>query len=606
VIDMVRRLCWLICSLVFVAASSASAATSLTPIGTYSSPVYVTSDPDNPDRLFVVELGGKVQLTTSAGSTTFLDLTGLVKTVDEQGLLSIALAPDFATTGRLYAAYTGNDSGNLHLDEFRAEGDTVPLSSRRQLLTIDHSFAGNHNGGQLQFGPDGYLYWSTGDGGGAGDPLESGQDLTSLLGKILRIDPRASASAPYSIPDDNPFAGAVNDPPGGARDEIWASGLRNPWRFSFDRLTGALLIGDVGQGSWEEVDYAPQSIGGGRGANFGWDCREGMHDFELAGCAGPTFSAPVFEYGHGTGDCSITGGYVARDPNLADLYGRYLYVDLCGGVVRSLVPGLPLASDDQGEALTLGHPSTFGEDACGRLYVASLTNGVVYRLQDAAGGACATRTLSVGIAGDGSGRVTGHGIDCPGDCSEVTYDAARVTLSATPDAGSRFAGWSGACSRTYSCLLAVTADTSATAAFEKLPAAGEPEPPSSGGPGTDPDAQTPSRQTKLRIAARSTRVRSGKRVNIEVFTERCPARVGDQVDVLRDEARTKTVTLGGDCVARLKRRIRRTTAFSASIDAKGDYLPDTAGPLVVRVRRKQARAGRVSSLGSTTDARPVG
>ena len=340
-------------------------AATLEPVGNYSNPLFVTSDPHDPKRLFVVEREGEIELTTAGTTSTYLDIKSFVLAGGERGLLSAAFPADFDETGLFYVFYTSQPAGDLQIDEFRAVGNTVDAATRRPILTIPHPTFGNHNGGQLQFGPDGFLYISTGDGGGGGDPNENAQDLASLLGKILRIDPRASGGSPYSIPAGNPFAGTASDPPRGARDEIWSSGLRNPWRFSFDRSTGALLIGDVGQGSWEEVDFAPESLNRGAGANYGWDCREGAHDFEPVGCTGP-FTEPVFEYSISGSECAITGGYVARDPSLVGLYGRYLYADFCTGPLRSLIPALPSAMEDRAEALTVANPSSFGEDACGR------------------------------------------------------------------------------------------------------------------------------------------------------------------------------------------------------------------------------------------------
>jgi Glucose / Sorbosone dehydrogenase len=365
-------------SLVALPITSASAAT-LQPVGTFDSPVYVTSHPDDPNQLFVVEQGGEIELVTPAGTDVFLTVPN-VSSGGEHGLFSVAFPPDYAATGLLYVYYTGND-GDLHIDEFTASSGPVDPATRREVLHIPHPTFTNHNGGQLQFGPDGYLYAGTGDGGGGGDPDENAQNLNSLLGKLLRIDPRPSGTSPYTIPADNPFVGTAG------RDEIWAYGFRNPWRFSFDRTTGDLLVGDVGQGTWEEVDYAPASAGAGRGVNFGWDCREGAHDFEPAGCTGP-FTDPIFEYSHTGGACSITGGYVSRDPAVPELAGRYLYADLCLGEIRSLTPGFP-AADDRSEGLTVFQPSSFGEDSCGRLYVASLGDGTVFRLAGTGPTSCA-------------------------------------------------------------------------------------------------------------------------------------------------------------------------------------------------------------------------
>ena len=256
------------------------------------------------------------------------------------------------------------------------------------MLTVDHPVRANHNGGQLQFGPDGYLYIATGDGGGRGDPDGNAQDLESLLGKLLRIDPDpGSAGAPYTVPSDNPFAGA-----GTARPEIWSYGLRNPFRFSFDSLTGALVIADVGQGEREEVDYRPAPEAG-RGANFGWNCREGLIAYPEApsSCSGLSiYTDPIYDYSHALGRCSITGGYVARAPGLADLFGRYVFADLCTGEIFSLDPSEPPAPDGaRVEPVSVGTPSSFGEDSCGRLYVASLQTGVVSRFTGSATGCSA-------------------------------------------------------------------------------------------------------------------------------------------------------------------------------------------------------------------------
>lgn len=381
-------------------ASNASALT-LARIGTYSQPTYVTSDPTDASRLFVTERRGRITLTHDGTKTTFLNITSLVRQ-DGEGLLSMAFAPDYATSGHFYVMYTraapAGDPllGALQIDEFTASGDRADPGTVRQVLTIEHSQHPNHNGGQLQFGPDGYLYISTGDGGGGGDPLDNGQNKDSLLGKILRIDPRQSGSAPYTVPADNPFVGTSG------ADEIWSYGLRNPWRFSFDRATGALVIADVGAASWEEVDYEPPSAGAGRGDNFGWDCREGRHNFEFdAGCVGQSFTDPVFEYSSGADNppnCSVTGGYVARDPGLPNLYGRYLYIDYCAGELRSLNLGLPDASGDRSEGAFVDRPSSFGEDADGHVYLVSLS-GPVYELGCTVRGTPGDDVLT-GTAGD--------------------------------------------------------------------------------------------------------------------------------------------------------------------------------------------------------------
>lgn len=371
-------------------AAPARAAT-LVSIGDFDAPIYVTSDPADADRLLVAERAGRVLLVEGSGSAVLADLTALVQCCEpsgkfqgERGLLSIAPAPNFATNGRFFAAYTGKEAtaggatGDIHLDAFRP-GPGGGLI-REPILTIPHSTRANHNGGQLQLGPDGYLYLATGDGGGVGDPDDNAQDIDSLLGKVLRIDPRPGATPAYVVPPDNPFVGTAG------ADEIWAYGLRNPWRFSFDRLSGRMVIGDVGQGRREEVDL------GMVGANYGWDCREGFVAYTGPGapvsCPGSGFTDPVFDYPHadpGGGaafGCSIVGGYVARDPSVPELFGRYLYADFCEGELRSLVLPSGLggaASEDRSEDLSVTGPVSFGEDSAGRVYVVS-NEGPVYRL----------------------------------------------------------------------------------------------------------------------------------------------------------------------------------------------------------------------------------
>lgn len=353
--------------------AASAAATTLEPVGDFAQPIFVTSDPTNPNDLFVVEREGLVIEDDAGGRSVFADLTDLVSCCEsERGLLSIALSPDFDTSGRFYAAYAGKPAaggaeGDVHVDVFHHDGSDLV---REPLFSVEHSVNANHNGGQLEFGPDGNLYISIGDGGGGGDPFESGQSLSTLLGKILRLEPQMDAEP-----------------------TIWSYGLRNPWRFSFDRATGNMVVGDVGQGAHEEVDLAPSpapGVVGGEGANYGWNCREGFSPYPNPGasCTGASgFTEPVFDYphsnpGNGTAHgCSITGGYVVRDPSLGDLYGRYLYADYCVGEIRSLV--LPsaaggLAGGDRSEGLSVANPVSFGEDSCGRLYVVSQI-GTVYR-----------------------------------------------------------------------------------------------------------------------------------------------------------------------------------------------------------------------------------
>jgi hypothetical protein len=381
-----------------LAIPSPASGAALEPIGTFDQPVYVTSLPD-PDRLLVVEQAGTIQLWQGGAGSTFLDIRSLVLAGGERGLLSVAVAPDYRTTGHIYVYYTRRPDGALQIDEFTSSGSSVPAASRREVLTIPHPGASNHNGGQLQFGPDGYLYVGTGDGGGGGDPGENAQNAASLLGKILRIDPRPSGGASFAVPGGNPFG-----------TPVWALGLRNPWRFSFDAATGDLLIGDVGQAAWEEIDFVPRSAGGGRAVNFGWDCREGRHPFESAGCAGP-FTDPIHEYPN-PDVAAVAGGYVVRDRSVTDLYGRYVFADTYAGQILSLLPALPDAQDVRSEGLPVELVSSFGQDTCRRVYVASLS-GPVSRLVGSAppdcsrprgttGRSCAGRAATRFPAGNGT------------------------------------------------------------------------------------------------------------------------------------------------------------------------------------------------------------
>jgi glucose/arabinose dehydrogenase len=341
----------------------------LTKIGDFDQPVFVAQPPGSED-LYVVEKPGRVQILRDGKTTQALDISGKVSDSGEQGLLSLAFDPEFETTRLLYAYYTGNDQ-DQHVVEFRVSEDgTVDAGSERGVLTMD-DFASNHNGGLLLFGPDGLLYIGTGDGGIGDDVRRQAQDLSSPLGKLLRIDPHRGGGRAYTSPPDNPFAGKA-----GARPEIYSYGLRNPWRFSFDRETGALAIGDVGQSSQEEVDYV--AAGEGAGANFGWSAFEGTQRFN-ANVEAPGAVPPVLTYGRDEG-CSITGGYVVRDPELPALFGRYLYGDFCAGELRSFVPSPRKAADDGGLGLEVPMLSSFAEDAQGRIYATSL-EGPVFRLE---------------------------------------------------------------------------------------------------------------------------------------------------------------------------------------------------------------------------------
>jgi glucose/arabinose dehydrogenase len=340
-------------------------------VGEFDQPTYVAQPPGTND-LYVVERPGRIRIVRDGETLErpALDLSAEVSDEgQEQGMLSVAFDPDFASSRLLYVYITGPDQ-DQHVVEFRAgEDGTVEAGSRREVLRMD-DFADNHNGGLLLFGPDGHLYIGTGDGGIADDPERNGQDLGSLLGKILRIDPRPSGDRPYGIPPDNPFVGRE-----GARPEVYSYGLRNPWRFSFDRENRALTIADVGQNSLEEVDYAPPDRA--RGANFGWSAFEGTERFNEDQEA-PGAVAPILTYGR-EGGCSITGGYVVRDPSLPSLVGRYVYGDFCAGELRSFAPSAGGARGDRPLGVDVSSLSSFGEDAAGHIYATSL-DGPVFRL----------------------------------------------------------------------------------------------------------------------------------------------------------------------------------------------------------------------------------
>jgi glucose/arabinose dehydrogenase len=347
-------------------------------IGNFEQPVYVAGAPGFPQLLFVVEQPGRIEVLSGGRSRgTFLDLRSQVGYGGEEGLLSLAFPPDYPQSRRFYVYYTTN-GGDIRIDEFKRRSATRAVAgSQRRVIEIPHPVNSNHNGGQLQFLGD-LLYFGTGDGGAGGDPPNNAQNRDSLLGKLLRIDPRPAGGQPYSAPTSNPFVGK----PG--RDEIYSYGLRNPFRFSFDAVTAAqprIAIGDVGQGQFEEIDY--MTVAAAAGANFGWDAFEGFAPYrdESSGTADPGGTVkPIFAFSHSRGgSCSVTGGYVVRDRSLRSLYKRYVYADFCEGQLRSLVPHLNRASGERKLGLAVPSPSSFGEDTRGRLYVTSL-EGPVFRL----------------------------------------------------------------------------------------------------------------------------------------------------------------------------------------------------------------------------------
>jgi glucose/arabinose dehydrogenase len=341
-------------------------------------PVAIAFSPVVTDtRMFVAERGGLIRIVRANGTvdpTPFLDISAQVDSEDygEMGLLGLAFEPDYATTGRFFVYYTGTRPGNgnrLHLSRFQVSlNPNVASTTEVPILTIDHPTNLNHDGGQLQFGPDGDLYLGPGDGGAGGDPPHNAQNKGRLLGKLLRLN--VTGVPTYTIPVDNPFTQTV-----GARPEIWAFGLRNPFRFSFDRFTNELYIGDVGQDMYEEVDYQPAGAGG---RNYGWRCYEGFHDYAPGDCVGVSnIISPVAEYQHnGDGGDAIIGGYVYRGSQYPSLAGYYFYTDNGSGNMWAM-------TTCSWHVTPLGHmvnaPSSFGEDSTGQLYIAGL-DGVIHKL----------------------------------------------------------------------------------------------------------------------------------------------------------------------------------------------------------------------------------
>ena len=322
----------------------------------------VDLQPDGSGRLFIIEKQGRIRIFENGQLTPepFLDIDDRVNdNSNEMGLLGLAFHPNYSQNGFFYVNYTG-PGGDTFISRFQASGNTADPDSELNLLKIDQPYP-NHNGGTLNFGPDGYLYAGLGDGGLAGDPHGNGQSLDTLLGKILRID--VDSAQPYAIPADNPFG-----------NEILHYGLRNPWRMSFDKLTGDLYIGDVGQGDWEEIDFV--SAGSPGGLNFGWDYYEGNHDYDPQGIAGE-YVFPVAEYSHAEGGCSVTGGYVYRG-SMPEWNGVYVYGDYCTGYVWGLVNA---AGEGQVQLLfeTNVRINSFGQDEAGEVYLLS-DGGDIYKL----------------------------------------------------------------------------------------------------------------------------------------------------------------------------------------------------------------------------------
>jgi glucose/arabinose dehydrogenase len=376
-----------------VAATAAPAATPAAPapapgdadvalsfrVGGLARPVYMVSAKDDSGRLFIVQQGGKIRIYQNGAlrSTPFLDITSTVSNGYEQGLLGLAFHPGFKTNRKLYVYFTDNGD-DIVIREYKTKlsnKNVVDTSTARKIIEISHPYT-NHNGGSVVFGPDGYLYFGTGDGGDSDDPAERAQNINSRLGKMLRIDVNGTTSTTnYRIPSSNPYLGIDG------LNEIWQIGLRNPYRFSFDRANGNMWIGDVGQGTWEEIDRAIRtSSGAGRKVNWGWDVLEGTQCHEpSSGCSTSGKTGPLLQYGQSGGRCAVTGGYVYRGSAIPALVGGYVFADYCSGeiwVVDSTAS--PLAPKTL--LLDTAHQiSGFGENQAGELYVLN-HGGAMYAL----------------------------------------------------------------------------------------------------------------------------------------------------------------------------------------------------------------------------------
>jgi len=339
-----------------------------------SFPVFVTAAPGDTSRLFIVEKGGTVRILKDGAllPTPFIDLSARVTTGMEQGLLGMAFHP---IDGRVVLSFTvsgttGGGKSRIATFTTGANPDQLDPASEALVLEVDQPYS-NHNGGDVAFGPDGYLYIGLGDGGAGGDPQGHGQRRDDLLGSLLRLD--IDHGLPYTVPASNPFVGQA-----GIRPELWNWGMRNPWRFSFDRANGNLYIADVGQNAWEEVDVQPASSSGGE--NYGWNKLEGTHCYGGGGCSSTGMVPPVIEYNHDDG-CSITGGYVYRGTAIPAIAGTYFYSDYCEGWVRSFVYQGGRATDPRSwpDLATGQQVTSFGQDARGELYIA-VANGTIYRI----------------------------------------------------------------------------------------------------------------------------------------------------------------------------------------------------------------------------------
>jgi uncharacterized protein (TIGR03437 family) len=420
--------------LIFTLSCAAQEIRTVQVISGLTAPTDIQNAADGSGRLFIVQQNGIIRIYRNGAllATPFLDIRSKTRANGEQGLLGLAFPPNFAAKQRFYVDYT-DLNGNTVIGMYRVTSDpnVADPVSETVILTVQQPFS-NHNGGQVRFGPDGYLYIGMGDGGSAGDPFNNGQSLGTLLGKLLRIDVESDPGHAL-IPPDNPF---VNTP--GARGEIWAYGIRNPWRFSFDRATSDLWIADVGQDAYEEVDFQPARDPGGE--NYGWNRMEGLHCYQK-GCNQEGLTLPVLEYSHAAGNCSITGGFVYRGRGSPGERGVYFYGDYCTGIIWG--------AEHQGttfvqrQLLSPGFGiTTFGEDEAGELYVANAKNGAIYRIDGStvprltAGGVVNAASFLGGIVPGSLTTIFAAGLrDDPGSVVApqvplpTSLDGVRVTVA---------------------------------------------------------------------------------------------------------------------------------------------------------------------------------
>jgi len=371
---MIRNLLYVII-LLFITGTSINAQFTLQnafPNLTFNGPVFLTHSEDTTDRIFVVEQAGRIKVFSNSQATStakvYLNITDRVISGGEQGLLGLAFHPDYKNNGYFYVNYTADNPLRTIISRFQVTSnpDSADKNSEFQILTFNQPYS-NHNGGWTGFGPnDGYLYIATGDGGSGGDPQNNAQNITKLLGKILCID--VDGGTPYAIPPTNPFVDSTNI---NVKKEIYAWGLRNPWRCSFDPITGKLWAGDVGQNAWEEIDIIEN------GKNYGWRCYEGTHPYNTSGCNYPEYINPIWEYPHGA-ECSITGGYVYRGPSVPELAGKYIYGDYCSRKIWALEYDGITPPTNQYLLTAPNSITSFGVDQNNELHITS-SDGKIYR-----------------------------------------------------------------------------------------------------------------------------------------------------------------------------------------------------------------------------------